>query len=158
MPCLYGFDIIIKGKKVKMNSFGGITLSKYISVNFTKAFLTIFLPIFFIGSLVLIITLSSVTSLMQVSFMEMVRIFGYKLPLIIFYSIPVSFLVATVMTLIRLSTENELIALFSLGITSKQIMRQLWIIATLFTLLLLILSLLEMPQAKQRYRAFKHKN
>jgi lipopolysaccharide export system permease protein len=134
---------------------GNVNVSKYISVNFTKAFLTIFLPIFFIGSLVLIITLSSITSLMQVSFVEMVRIFGYKLPLIIFYSIPVSFLVAVVMTLIRLSTENELIALFSLGITSKEVMRQLWIIATLFTLVLLILSLLEMPQAKQRYKAFK---
>ena len=133
----------------------GMSLSKYISVNFTKAFMTIFLPIFFIGSLVLIITLSSITSLMQVSFMEMVRIFGYKLPLIIFYSIPVSFLVATVMTLIRLSTENELIALFSLGITSRQVMRQLKIIAILFSLVLLILSLLEMPQAKQRYKAFK---
>jgi lipopolysaccharide export system permease protein len=132
-----------------------VNVSKYISVNFTKAFLTIFLPIFFIGSLVLIITLSSITSLMQVSFIEMVRIFGYKLPLIIFYSIPVSFLVAVVMTLIRLSTENELIALFSLGITSKQVMRQLWLIATLFTLVLLILSLVEMPQAQQRYKAFK---
>ncbi|NEW60526.1 LptF/LptG family permease [Sulfurovum sp. bin170] len=136
-------------------NLGKVSLSKYISVNFTKAFMTIFLPIFFIGSLVLIITLSSITSLMQVSFMEMVRIFGYKLPLIIFYSIPVSFLVAVVITLLRLSVENELIALFALGVKSKQIMRQLWIIASLFSLLLLILSLLEMPQAKQRYKAFK---
>jgi lipopolysaccharide export system permease protein len=132
-----------------------VNVSKYISVNFTKAFLTIFLPIFFIGSLVLIITLSSVTSIMQVSFVEMVQIFGYKLPLIIFYSVPVSFLVAVATTLTQLSSENELIALFSLGITSKKIMRQLWIIATLFTLLLLVLSLLEMPQATQRYKAFK---
>ncbi|SFV54055.1 Predicted permease YjgP/YjgQ family [hydrothermal vent metagenome] len=136
-------------------SLNRVSLSKYISVNFTKAFMTIFLPIFFIGSLVLIITLSSITSLMQVSFIEMVRIFGYKLPIIIFYSIPVSFLVAVVITLLRLSTENELIALFSLGIKSKQIMRQLWIIATLFSIVLLILSILEMPQAEQRYKAFK---
>jgi len=138
-----------------MKSLNGVSVSKYISVNFTKSFLTIFLPIFFIGSLVLIITLSSVTSVMQVNFIEMVQIFGYKLPIIIFYSLPVSFLVAVATTLIQLSSESELIALFSLGITSKKIMRQLWIIATLLTILLLILSLLEMPQAKQRYNAFK---
>jgi len=30
----------------------GISLYRYISVNFTKSFLTIFLPLFFIGSLV----------------------------------------------------------------------------------------------------------
>jgi lipopolysaccharide export system permease protein len=136
-------------------NLSGVSLSRYISINFTKAFLTIFLPIFFIGSLVLIITLSSITSLMQVSFIEMVRIFGYKLPLIIFYSVPISFLVAVVVTLLRLSLENELMALFALGIKSKQLMRQFWIIASLFTLLLLVLSLLEMPQAKQRYKAFK---
>jgi len=134
---------------------GKISLFKYISQNFTKAFLTIFLPIFFIGSLVLIITLSSITALMQVSFIEMVQIFGYKLPIIIFHTIPISFLVAVTITLLRLSTENELMALFSLGIRSKQIMRPLWIIATLFTIILLILSLIKMPQAGQQYKAFK---
>jgi lipopolysaccharide export system permease protein len=134
---------------------GGVGVSKYISVNFTKSFLTIFLPLFFIGSLVLIVKLSALTALIQVNFMEMMQLFGYKLPLILFYTIPISFLVAVATTLLRLSTENELMALFSLGIRSKDIMRQLWIIAALFSMILLMLSLVKMPQAKQQYKVFK---
>ncbi|HIO95630.1 MAG TPA: LptF/LptG family permease [Campylobacterales bacterium] len=134
---------------------GQVSISRYISQNFSKAFLTIFLPLFFIGSLVFIVKLSSLTSLFQVSFIEMTQLFFYNLPTILFYIIPISFLVAVTTTLLRLSTENELMALIALGIQAKQIIRYLWIIAILFSLLLLTLSLAKMPQADQQYSLFK---
>jgi len=132
-----------------------VSVSKYISENFTRGFLTIFLPLFFIGSLVFIVKLSSLTAMIQVNFWEMIQLFGFKLPEILFYTIPISFLVAISTTLLRLSSENELIALFSLGVKSKEVMRQLWIIAMLFSLLLLVLSILKIPQAKQQFKVFK---
>ena len=134
---------------------GRISLSKYISENFTKAFLTIFLPLFFIGSLVSIVQLSSLTKFIQVDFFEMMRLYGYNLPAMLFYTIPISFLIAVTTVLLRLSTENELIALFALGFRSKDIVRRLLFSATLFSILLLLLSIVKMPQAEQQYRAFK---
>lgn len=134
---------------------GKISLSKYISENFTGAFLTIFLPLFFIGSLVSIVQLSSLTKLIQVDFFEMSRLFGYNLPAMLFYTIPISFLIAVTTVLLKLSTENELMALFALGIRSKDIVRRLLISAILFSILLLLLSIIKMPQAEQQYRAFK---
>lgn len=133
----------------------GIGLNSYMSQNFTKAFLTIFLPLFFIGSLVFIIKLSTLTSRFQVSFVEMAQMFSYNIPVILFYTLPISFLVATAIALLRLSNENELMALVALGVRSKQLTRNLWIIAMLFSLLLLALSLIQIPQAEQQYYLFK---
>lgn len=132
-----------------------ISLSGYMSQNFTKAFLTIFLPLFFIGSLVFIIKLSTLTSHFQVSFGEMTQLFSYNIPVILFYTLPISFLVAAAMTLLRLSNENELMALIALGLKAKQVTKNLWVIAFLFTLLLLVLSLIQIPQAEQEYNSFK---
>ncbi|MCH9740567.1 MAG: LptF/LptG family permease [Epsilonproteobacteria bacterium] len=132
-----------------------VSLSSYISQNFTKAFLTIFLPLFFIGALVFIIRLSSLTSQFQVSFTEMAELFSYNIPLILFYTLPISFLVAIAITLLRLSTENELMALIALGVQARKLTQHLWIIAFLFSLLLLALSLIQIPQAKQQFSSFK---
>ncbi len=134
---------------------GRVSLSKYISENFTKAFLTIFLPLFFIGSLVSIVQLSSLTKFIQVNFFEMMRLYGYNLPAMLFYTIPISFLIAVTTVLLRLSTENELIALFALGFKSKDIVRRLLFSAILFSILLLLLSIIKMPQTQQQYKAFK---
>ncbi len=135
----------------------GISLYRYISVNFTKSFLTIFLPLFFIGSLVSIVQLSNITKYIEVSFFEMAQLFGYNLPAMLFYTLPVSFMVAVVTMLLRLSNENELTALFALGIKSNRVVRSILLSASLFSILLLILSIIKMPQAKQDYRLFKAK-
>jgi lipopolysaccharide export system permease protein len=134
-----------------------VSLSKYISQNFTKSFLTVFLPLFFIGSLVFIVKISSLTALFQVNFLEMMKLFSYNIPAILFYTLPISFLVAVATTLLRLSTENELIALISLGVKSKQLIFQIKIIAIIFSTLLLLLSLAKMPQAKQQFKLFQAK-
>jgi len=137
-------------KKTKMS------ISKYLSYNFTSSFLTIFLPLFFIGALVFIIKISALTASIQISFIEMLQLFGYNIPAILFYTIPISFLVAVVTTLLRLSNDNELMALFALGKKSKSIMNSFLFISILFTVVLLILSLGLMPKTRQQFKAFKH--
>jgi len=137
------------------NRIGGVSVSKYISQNFTKAFLTIFLPLFFIGSLVSIVQLSSLTKFIQINFFEMAKLYGYNLPAMLFYTIPISFLIAVTSVLLRLSTDNELMSLFALGIKSKNIIRRLLVASILFSILLLTLSIIKMPQAEQQYKAFR---
>ena len=131
------------------------SISSYLSKNFQSSFFTIFLPLFFIGSLVFIIKISALTSSIQISFFEMMQLFSYNLPAILFYILPISFLVAIVMTLLRLSNDNELMALFALGSNAKILLYRFFFIASLFSIILLILSLALMPQTKQQVKVFK---
>jgi lipopolysaccharide export system permease protein len=85
----------------------------------------------------------------------MAQLFSYNLPSILFYILPVSFLVAVVVTLLRLSNENELMALFSLGTNANGIMKRLFLISFLFTIIMLMLSLALMPKTKQQFKAFQ---
>lgn len=133
-----------------------LSISSYLSKNFTSSFLTIFLPLFFIGALVFIIKISALTASIQINFGEMLQLFSYNLPAILFYTLPVSFLVAMVMTFLRLSNDNELMALFALGTKAKSIMYRFFFISFLFSIMLLILSLGLMPKTKQQFRSFKH--
>ncbi len=55
----------------------------------------------------------------------MAQLFGYNLPAMLFYTLPVSFMVAVVTMLLRLSNENELTALFALGIKSNRVVRSI---------------------------------
>ncbi len=131
------------------------SISSYLSKSFQSSFYTIFLPLFFIGSLVFIIQISTLTASIQISFTEMMQLFSYNLPAILFYTLPVSFLVAVVMTLLRLSNDNELMALFALGSNAQTLLLRLFFIATLFSLILLLLSLALMPKTKQQVSSFK---
>jgi len=132
-----------------------INVPTYLSNNFTSSFMTIFLPLFFIGSLVFIIKISALTASIQITFFEMVKLFSYNLPSILFYILPVSYLVAVVISLLRLSNDNELMALFALGSNANLIMKRFFLIASLFTILLLMLSLALMPKTKQQFKAFQ---
>ena len=139
-----------------MAKYTKVSIGSYLSQNFTSSFLTIFLPLFFIGALVFIIKISALTASIQINFIEMIQLFSYNLPSILFYTIPISFLVAVVITLLRLSNDNELMALFALGTPSKSIMYRLFFISSLFSIILLILSLGLMPKTKQQFSSFKH--
>ena len=132
-----------------------VSIRGYISTNFTKSFMTIFLPFFFIISLIYLVKISALTAQIQISFGELLQLFSYSIPDIIFYTLPLSFIAALANTLLRLSSDNELIALYALGMPAKKILRGIWLIALLFSLLLLTISFLAMPMSKQLYKSFK---
>jgi len=133
-----------------------VNIRGYISVNFTKSFLTIFIPFFFIISLIYLVQISLLTAKIQITFPELLQLFSYYIPAIIFYALPISFIASVATVLLRLSADNELIALFSLGYPSHKIMRPLLFIAFLFSILLFVISFGAMPQSKQLYASFKH--
>ena len=127
----------------------------YITTNFTKSFLTIFLPFFLIISLVYLVKISALTAQIKLTFIELLTLFSYSVPDIIFYTLPLSFIAALANVLIKLSTDNELIALYALGLNANRILRSLFLISLLFSLLLLTISFLAMPMSKQLYKSFK---
>jgi len=134
-----------------------VNVKGYISLNFTKAFLTIFIPFFLIISLVYLVKISSLTAQIQINFSELLLLYSYSLPNIVFYTIPLSFIAAVVNTLMRLSQDNELIALYALGLKAKKVLKSILLLGILFSILLSTLSFLGIPMSKQLYNAFKEK-
>ena len=132
-----------------------VNIKGFISSNFTKAFLTIFLPFFLIISLIYLVRISSLTSQIQISLGELFQLYSYSIPDIIFYTLPLSFIAALANVLLKLSQSNELIALYALGLKSNHILKSLLILSILFSLLLGAISFFAMPLSKQLLKEFK---
>jgi len=131
-----------------------VKVKGYISSNFTKAFLTIFLPFYLIISLVYLVKIASLTSKIKINFIELLTLYSYSIPDIVFYTLPLSFITALSNVLMRLSLDNELIALYALGMKAKSILKSLVFLGLLFSLLLLTISFLAMPLSKQYKKHF----
>lgn len=100
-------------------------LQKYIINNLSILFLSIFIPLFSIASVIFLIKLATYTAVIQLTLWEMTKLYLFVLPEILFYTLPVTFFVAATLTLFRLSTDNEVIVLFALGIHPKFIIQTL---------------------------------
>jgi len=132
-----------------------VNIKRYISLNFTKNFLIIFIPFFLILSLGYIVQMSSLTAKIKITFSELLQLYTYAIPDIIFYTLPLSFIAALVNALVKLSQENELIALYSLGLKSNSILKSIFPIGALFSILLICISFLAMPLSIQYFKSFK---
>ena len=111
-------------------------LQKYITDNLSILFLSLFLPLFSIASVIFLIKLATYTAIIQLSVWEMTKLYLFVLPEILFYTLPITFFVAAALTVFRLSTDNEIVVLFALGIHPKFILRTLLKPALLLTTLL----------------------
>lgn len=132
-----------------------VNIKGYLSSNFTKSFLTIFLPIYLIVSLVFLIKISSLTVKINLTFYELLKLYMLSLPEIVFYTLPISFITALSNVLGRLSQDNELMALHALGINAKSVVKNFFSLALLFSMLLLSIAFISMPLGVQAYNAFK---
>ncbi len=111
-------------------------LRKYIITNFTVLFFSIFIPLFAIASVIFLIKLATYTSVIQVSVWEMFKLYLFVLPELLFYTLPVTFFVSAALTLHKLSTDNEIVVIFAMGIKPSFILKTLFKPALLLTLLL----------------------
>jgi len=127
----------------------------YIVSNFFRTFLTLFIPLFFIISLVYVVKIASLTTKIEINVAELLEMFSYFIPMILFYTLPISFIAASSSMFFRLSSDNELVALFSLGVKSGYIVRTIAYIAIILSSILLFLSLAIMPQSKHLFNQFK---
>jgi lipopolysaccharide export system permease protein len=111
-------------------------LRKYIITNFTVLFFSIFIPLFAIASVIFLIKLATYTSVIQVTVWEMFKLYLFILPELLFYTLPVTFFVSAALTLHKLSTDNEVVVIFAMGIKPSFIIKTLLKPAILLTLLL----------------------
>lgn len=98
-------------------------LRKYILSNFSSLFLSIFVPLFAIASVIFLIKLAAYTAIIQLTIWEMTKLYIFILPQLLFYTLPITFFIAATLSLFKLSNDNEVIVFFSLGIKPFFIVR-----------------------------------
>lgn len=123
-------------------------LRSYILSNFSILFFSIFLPLFAIASVIFMIKLATYTAVIKLTIAEMGKLYLFVLPELLFYTLPISFVVAAALTLYRLSNDNEMVVVFSLGISPSFIAKTLAKPALLLSILLFVDFLLVTPYIK----------
>ena len=120
-------------------------LKKYILNNFSTLFMSIFLPLFVIASMIFLIKLSTYTAVIQLSIWEMAKLYLFILPEILFYTLPITFFIAATLSLFKLSNDNEIIVIFALGIEPNFIVKTFFKPAFILSLLLFFNFLVVAP-------------
>ncbi|MDQ7042794.1 MAG: LptF/LptG family permease, partial [Sulfurimonas sp.] len=122
-------------------------LKKYIISNLSALFISIFLPLFAIASVILFIKLATYTAVIQLSVWEMTKLYIFRLPEILFYTLPITFIIASALSLLKLSNDNEIVVIFALGIKPSFIIKTLLKPAILLSMVLMLDFLILFPHA-----------
>jgi lipopolysaccharide export system permease protein len=123
-------------------------LRRYILSHLSILFFSIFLPLFAIASVIFLIKLATYTAVIQLSIAEMGKLYLFVVPELLFYTLPIAFVVGGALALYRLSNDNEMVVVFSLGISPSFVARVLALPALLLTLLMLINFIVVIPYIK----------
>lgn len=123
-------------------------LRQYILANFSLSFFSIFLPLFAIASVIFMLKLATYTAYIQLDLYEMLKFYLFVVPELFFYTLPITFFIAAALALFRLSTDNEMVIFFSLGIKPNYILKVMLIPALLLSLLLTFDFFVMFPHAK----------
>jgi lipopolysaccharide export system permease protein len=123
-------------------------LRHYILSNLSILFFSIFLPLFAIASVIFMIKLATYTAVIQLNIGEMGKLYLFALPELLFYTLPISFVVGGALTLYRLSNDNEMVVVFSLGISPSFVAKVLAKPALILSLLLFVDFLMVTPYIK----------
>jgi lipopolysaccharide export system permease protein len=131
-------------------------LEEYIIRHFSTNFFSIFLPLFIIASIVFLVRLASITAVVELSSIDMTRLYLFILPELLFYTLPASFVISGVSTLSKLSRESEMIVFFTFGISPNEILKIYFKIALYFTFTMLLITVVISPHTSQLQSNFLH--
>jgi len=129
-------------------------LKNYLLSNFSQIYFSIFLPLYVIASVIMLVKIAAFTSVIQLSLFEMVKLYLFMLPDLLFYTLPVTFFIAAVMTVAKLSFDYEMIVIFSLGVKPSNVLMFFTKLAFIQSLILIILFFIVSPHTKNLYKNF----
>lgn len=92
--------------------------------------------------------IASLTSIITMNILELLQLYMYIVPTIIFYTAPISFFISLVITLAKLSSEYELIVITSFGFNPIKIIKIFFPVTLLLSISLLVISVGLIPKAK----------
>jgi lipopolysaccharide export system permease protein len=132
-------------------------LHKYIIANLSSTFFPIFFTLFSITSIIFLVKIASLTSVITIDFYELLFLYSLKIPLILFYTLPITFFVSATISIARISSEYELIVITSFGLSPLNILKIFIPISLLFTFALFIISFVLIPKADYMQNSFINK-
>ena len=124
------------------------SLRRYIIANLSILFFSIFMALFAIASVIFLIKLATFTSVIKLTLPEMLKLYLFVTPELLFYTLPITFFVTATLALFKLSTDNEMVVLFALGIKPGFILKTLFKPALLLSALLIFDFFVLFPHAK----------
>ncbi|QEP35491.1 LptF/LptG family permease [Malaciobacter pacificus] len=123
-------------------------LKQYLYSQLAITFFPIFLGLYFITSIVFLVKIASLTSIITINFFELFTLYTYVIPQIVFYTMPISFFIALVLTLSKLASEYELTVITSFGLNPIKILKIFFPITLLLSITLLVVSVGLIPKTK----------
>jgi len=132
-------------------------IRRYLLSTLWQSFSPIFFTLFVISAVVMLLGIASLTSFIKLDFSELITLFLYKIPMVVFSILPISIFASLVSTMAKLSSGNELIVINSLGIKPTKIVREFLLINVIISILALVLSIGINEKSKFYYTQFKDK-
>ena len=129
-------------------------LKKYLLETFSQTFFPIFLTLYIITSIVYLVKIAALTSIIQINFLELLILYSFSIPTILFYTLPISVFISLVLTISKLSSEYELIVITSFGLNPLRLVKLIIPILLLITIFLLINNLALVPKAEFMNKSF----
>ncbi|MEA3497906.1 MAG: LptF/LptG family permease [Campylobacterota bacterium] len=132
-------------------------LKKYLLHTYSQTFFPIFLTLFIITSIIYLVRIAALTSVMEINFIELITLYSYFVPSILFYTLPISIFISISISLSKLSSDFELIVITSFGLNPTRIIKLILPTLLFSTIFLLLNSLVLIPKANHLYNTFKTK-
>jgi lipopolysaccharide export system permease protein len=129
-------------------------LKKYLLTTYSEIFFPIFLTLYTITSIVFLVKIASLTSIIQINFLELLELYSYSVPTILFYTLPITIFISLSLSLAKLSSEYELIVITSFGLNPIKLVKLILPSLLLSTVLMLIISLALIPKANYMKKTF----
>lgn len=138
------------------------TLTFYILREYALSFFIAFLFFFFIFFVNQILVIARSVLLKNVSFVDMLLILLYSIPIILAYTFPFSSLTGATMSLGDLASRNEILAMRTSGVSYRQIMAPVLLLSIVLTGFSFVLNDVFLPlgtiKYKQLYRELLYEN
>lgn len=129
-------------------------LKNYLFITISQTFFPIFFTLFAITSIVYFVKIASLTSIIQINFLELMLLYLYSVADILFYTVPVSVFISFILSFSKLSSEYELMVLTSFGLNPLKFVKLIMPVLLLISFFLLIVSLAVFPKSDYLKNSF----
>ncbi|HIP13266.1 MAG TPA: YjgP/YjgQ family permease [Arcobacter sp.] len=129
-------------------------LKRYLLSTLSNTFFPIFMTLFAITSVIFLVKIAALTSIITMSFSELLYLYSLTIPQILFYTLPITFFITAIINLSKLSKEYELIVITSFGLSPLKVMKIFIPISLLLSISLIIISFVLIPKAKYMENSF----
>ena len=123
-------------------------LKKYLLNNLSSIFFSIFFILFGITSIIFLVKIASLTSVIELNFKELLLLYSFSIPNLLFFTLPISFIIGLTLALSKLSSDYELLVISSFGQNPLAILKFFIPLSLILSVMLLFISTALIPKVK----------